>query len=109
MFDRHEENERLLAGIRSWVEVESPSMDAEAVNRMVDLVQGELDAIGLETERVLGRDGFVEHLMDGRPGRQTSRGSWFSAIWILCGRWALWRHAPSGLKTGRHTARGFTI
>ena len=28
---RQQENERLLAGIRSWVEIESPSTDAEAV------------------------------------------------------------------------------
>jgi len=74
MSDRHEENERLLAGIRSWVEIESPSTDAEAVNRMVDLVQGELDAIGLDTERVSGRDGFGDHLMARTPWQTNEPG-----------------------------------
>tara|TARA_A100001037_G_scaffold292407_1_gene307704 strand:+ start:5962 stop:7092 length:1131 start_codon:yes stop_codon:yes gene_type:complete len=74
MADRHEENERLLAGIRSWVEIESPSTDAEAVNRMADLVQGELDGIGLETERVPGRDGFGDHLLARTPWQTNEPG-----------------------------------
>ncbi len=74
MADRHEENERLLAGIRSWVEIESPSTDAEAVNRMADLVQGELDGIGLDTERVPGRDGFGDHLLARTPWQTNEPG-----------------------------------
>ena len=67
MTDRQLENERLLAGIRSWVEIESPSTDAEAVNRMVGLVEADLDDAGLETERVAGRDGFGDHLLARTP------------------------------------------
>ena len=67
MTDRQLENERLLAGIRSWVEIESPSTDAEAVNRMVGLVEADLDDAGLETERVAGWDGFGDHLLARTP------------------------------------------
>ena len=67
MTDRQLENERLLAGIRSWVEIESPSTDAEAVNRMVRLVEADLDGAGLETERMAGRDGFGDHLLARTP------------------------------------------
>ena len=67
MTDRQLENERLLAGIRSWVEIESPSTDAEAVNRMVGLVEADLNDAGLETERVAGRDGFGDHLLARTP------------------------------------------
>ncbi len=62
-----EEDRRLLAGIRSWVEIESPSTDADAVNRMVDLVEGSLRGAGLETERIPGRDGFGDHLVARTP------------------------------------------
>ena len=67
MAERQRENERLLAGIRSWVEIESPSTDAEAVNRMVSLVEVDLDGAGLETERVAGRDSFGDHLLARTP------------------------------------------
>ena len=67
MAERQEENQRLLAGIRTWVEIESPSTDAEAVNRMVSLVEADLDGAGLETERVAGRDGFGDHLLARTP------------------------------------------
>ena len=33
--------ERMLAGLRTWVEVESPTYDAAAVNRMMDLASRE--------------------------------------------------------------------
>ena len=62
-----QENLRLLAGIRSWVEIESPSTDADAVNRIVDLVEADLVSAGLETERVPGRDGFGDHLLARTP------------------------------------------
>ena len=67
MPDRQEENQRLLDGIRTWVEIETPSTDAAAVNRLVDLVEADLGATGLETERVAGRDGFGDHLIARTP------------------------------------------
>ena len=36
----------ILEGIRPWVEIESPTTEPDAVNRLVDLVEGEFETIG---------------------------------------------------------------
>ncbi len=59
--------DELLAGIREWVEIESPTTDAAAVNRMVDKVQADYAAIGARMERIPGRDGFGDHLLVTSP------------------------------------------
>jgi glutamate carboxypeptidase len=59
--------EEILAGIRKWVEIESPSHDAAAVNRLVDVVEGDLTRIGMKVERVPGRDGFGDVLEATAP------------------------------------------
>ena len=59
--------DELLAGIREWVEIESPTTDAAAVNRMVDKVQADYAAIGARLERIPGRDGFGDHLLVTSP------------------------------------------
>ena len=61
------DTEEILAGIRSWVEIESPTPDAAAVNRMADKVQGDYAAIGGRVERIAGRDGFGDHLLVTSP------------------------------------------
>ena len=55
--------DEILAGIREWVEIESPTTDAAAVNRMVDKVQADYAGIGARLERIPGRDGFGDHLL----------------------------------------------
>ncbi|MCW3475565.1 M20 family metallopeptidase [Limobrevibacterium gyesilva] len=57
----------ILEGIRSWVEIESPTTDAAAVNRMADQVQQDYAAIGARIERIPGRDGFGDHLLITSP------------------------------------------
>jgi len=52
------DTERLLSGIRSWVETESPTFDAAAVNRMMDLAARDLAVMGARVERIPGRMGF---------------------------------------------------
>jgi glutamate carboxypeptidase len=52
----------MLAGLREWVECESPTFDAEAVNRMMDLAARALVLAGGRTERVPGRMGFGDCL-----------------------------------------------
>ncbi|WP_237217369.1 M20/M25/M40 family metallo-hydrolase [Falsiroseomonas oryziterrae] len=56
--DLHFDTEAILAGLRPWVECESPTFDAAAVNRMMDLAGRELALLGARVERIPGRMGF---------------------------------------------------
>ena len=53
-FDRDD----MLAGLRPWIECESPTYDAGAVNRMMDVAARDLAAAGAAIERIPGRMGF---------------------------------------------------
>ncbi|MBL8698097.1 MAG: M20 family metallopeptidase [Alphaproteobacteria bacterium] len=67
--------EEILAGIRRWVEMESPSHDAVAVNRLVDMVETDLRRIGAKLTRTPGRDGFGDVLEAHSPwGREDEKG-----------------------------------
>ena len=48
----------MLAGLGTWVECESPTFDATAVNRMMDLATRALILAGARTERIAGRMGL---------------------------------------------------
>jgi glutamate carboxypeptidase len=48
----------MLEGLRPWVECESPTFDAAAVNRMMDVASRDLALMGAEIGRVPGRMGF---------------------------------------------------
>ncbi|WP_376092044.1 M20/M25/M40 family metallo-hydrolase [Roseomonas sp. CCTCC AB2023176] len=48
----------LLARIRPWVEIESPTFDAAAVNRLMNFAARELAVIGARVERIPGRMGY---------------------------------------------------
>ncbi|WP_346896567.1 M20/M25/M40 family metallo-hydrolase [uncultured Roseibium sp.] len=70
-FDTH----RILAGLKPWVECESPTYDAAAVDRMMDLATYDLVAAGASIERIPGRMGFggsvratFPHKDAGKPG-----------------------------------------
>lgn len=54
--------EDVIEGILRWVEVESPTSDTAAVNRMIDLCRHELDGLPVLIERIPGRDGFADML-----------------------------------------------
>jgi glutamate carboxypeptidase len=65
----------MLAGLRPWVECESPTFDAAAVNRMMDLAAHDLAILGARIERIPGRLGFgdsirarIPHPRMGEPG-----------------------------------------
>jgi glutamate carboxypeptidase len=65
----------MLHGLRPWVECESPTWDAAAVNRVLDLASQELAAAGARIERIAGRMGFGDcvrasfpHPRAGEPG-----------------------------------------
>src|SRR5215510_8999887 len=61
------DGEEILAGIRRWVEIETPSHDGVAVNRLVDVVEGDLARIGARTIRTPGRDGYGDVLEAEAP------------------------------------------
>jgi glutamate carboxypeptidase len=52
------DSDAMLAGLREWVECESPTFDAGAVNRMMDIASRALILAGARIERVAGRMGF---------------------------------------------------
>ncbi|OED37496.1 carboxypeptidase [Chromatiales bacterium (ex Bugula neritina AB1)] len=69
------DEEHMLAGLRPWIECESPTFDAAAVNRMMDLAAYDLIAMGAKVERIAGRMGFgdsiravLPHPNAGAPG-----------------------------------------
>lgn len=61
------DTEALLAGIRSWVEIESYTTDTAGVNRMADKVAADYATCGAEIERISGRDGYGDHLIVRAP------------------------------------------
>ncbi len=48
----------MLAGLKPWIACESPTYDAAAVNRMMDLAGRDLAIMGAQVTRVAGRMGF---------------------------------------------------
>src|SRR5256885_14669835 len=52
------DTEIMLAGLRPWVEIESPTFDAARVNTMMDYVSHECALLGTTVERIAGRMGF---------------------------------------------------
>ncbi len=52
------DSDTMLAGLRSWVTCESPTFDAGAVNRMMDIASRDLIVAGARIERIAGRMGF---------------------------------------------------
>jgi len=64
----------ILDGILEWVSVESPSFDAGGVNRMMDLAEAEMRALGAGIERLPGRDGFGDTVLARLPGREEGPG-----------------------------------
>jgi glutamate carboxypeptidase len=69
------DSETMLAGLRAWVECESPTWDAAAVERMLDLAAREMSIMGASIERIAGRQGFggcvratFPHPRRGEPG-----------------------------------------
>ena len=49
------DSEAMLQGLRGWVECESPTWDADAVERMLDIAARDMAIIGASIERIAGR------------------------------------------------------
>ncbi len=52
------DDDDMLARLRPWIECESPTFDATAVGRMMDLASRDLILAGARIERIAGRMGF---------------------------------------------------
>lgn len=61
-------SDRLLAELRTWVEAETPTTDAAAVNRLMDRCAADLASVGGTLERLAGRDGYGDTLICRTPG-----------------------------------------
>ena len=59
--------EEILTGVLRWVEVETPSHDGKAVNRLVDQVEQAMAVLGAKITRTPGRDGFGDILRARTP------------------------------------------
>ena len=69
------DSDQMLQGLRRWVECESPTWDASAVDRMMDIAAAEMATMGASIERLPGRQGFggcvrarFPHALEGQPG-----------------------------------------
>ena len=68
--------ETMLAGLRPWVECESPTWDAAAVNRMLELAARDMALSGASIEYIAGRQGLAAASGRGfRIRRRASRAS----------------------------------
>lgn len=66
--------DEMLAGLKPWIETESPTFDAAAVNRMMDVVQHELAALGARVERIPGRMGLGDSVRATMPHPKAGQG-----------------------------------
>lgn len=68
------DTDEMLAGLRPWIETESPTFDAAAVNRMMDVVQHDLAALGARVERIPGRMGLGDSVRAAMPHPRAGQG-----------------------------------
>lgn len=61
------EAESILAGLRRWVEIETPTGDVENMARLLDVVAADFAPLGASLERIPGRDGMGDHLLVQLP------------------------------------------
>ena len=61
------DSETMLQGLRGWVECESPTWDASAVNRMLNVAAREMAIMGASIERIAGRQGDVRRQLGHHP------------------------------------------
>ncbi len=60
-------SEDLLSELSAWVKLETPTTDAVAVNRLMDVAEAALIRAGAAVTRIPGRDGFGDNLVARTP------------------------------------------
>ncbi len=68
------DTDEMIAGLKPWIETESPTFDAGAVNRMMDLVQHDLATLGARVERIPGRMGYGDSVRATMPHPRAGQG-----------------------------------
>jgi glutamate carboxypeptidase len=68
------DTDAMLSGLRRWVECESPTWDANAVNRMLDLASSDFAASGAQITRIPGRMNFGDCVRARFPSDDKSPG-----------------------------------
>ncbi|KEJ93638.1 glutamate carboxypeptidase [Pseudosulfitobacter pseudonitzschiae] len=66
--------DEMIAGLKPWIETESPTFNAAAVNRMMDVVQHDLAALGARVERIPGRMGLGDSVRATMPHPKAGEG-----------------------------------
>ncbi len=61
-------SEDLLTELSAWIKMETPTTDAAAVNKLMDVAEGELTRAGAAITRIPGRNGFGDNLIARTPG-----------------------------------------
>jgi len=68
------DTDEMLAGLRPWIETESPTFDGAAVNRMMDVVQHDLAVFGARIERIPSPMGLGDSLRATLPHPRQGEG-----------------------------------
>lgn len=66
--------DELIQGIARWVQIESPTTEPAAVNRMMDIAAEELAALGAKIDRRAGNNGFGDSVIATIAGREPGPG-----------------------------------
>lgn len=67
------DSDQMVAGLRPWIECESPTYDAAAVNRMMDIAAYDLAAMGASIERIPGRLNLGDSIRARFPHRHNDQ------------------------------------
>ena len=78
------DSEAMLQGLRGWVECESPTWDAAAVERMLDIAARDMAIMGATIERISGRNGFAGCVRARFPHPKRGEPAIPSARWRNC-------------------------
>lgn len=68
------DTDEMLTGLKPWIETESPTFDAVAVNRMMDVVQHDMAVMGARVERIPGTMGLGDSVRATMPHPKAGEG-----------------------------------
>ncbi len=66
--------DEILAGLETWVRIDSATFEPDGVNRMMDVAAEAMGAMGAEIERHPGRDGYADAVVARMPAAPAEPG-----------------------------------